>query len=130
MDHDVGDFELVQVEQRTEAVTVLLECAAVAMKIGDRAAKFLMRGTLRCRAHQLVAEAGKQAGAKNKRKRHQKDDAGENARDDPAVHPGRFSFRKDNTSEDGTSLAMKAWPTPRVRMKVSAPRVTFLSCAI
>ena len=45
-------------------------------------------------------------------------------------HCGCFSFRKLNTSEAGTSSAMKDWPMPRVRMKVSLPRLTFLSWAI
>ena len=34
------------------------------------------------------------------------------------------------TFSGGTSSAMKAWPMPRVRMKVSRPRFTFLSCAM
>src|SRR5690606_14203694 len=46
-------------------------------------------------------------------------------------HSARFSSsRKAMTSDAGTSRAMKARPTPCVRIKVSAPRLTFLSCFI
>src|SRR5439155_23391691 len=47
-----------------------------------------------------------------------------------AAHPAIFSSRNARTSLGARSLAMKAWPMPRVRMKVSRPRDTFLSCAI
>ena len=43
MDHDVGDFQLVQVQQRAHAVAVLLDHAALAVKHRHRAAQFLMR---------------------------------------------------------------------------------------
>jgi hypothetical protein len=36
-------------------------------------------------------------------------------------------LRKRSTVASATSLAMKLWPMPRVRMKVSLPRSTFLS---
>jgi hypothetical protein len=50
--------------------------------------------------------------------------------DDPDFHlyAPIFSARKERTSASGTSFAMKDWPMPCVRMKLSAPRVTFLSC--
>ena len=133
VDHDVGDFELVQVEQRAEAVAVLLDHRAVAVKVGDRAAQLLMRGALRRRANAARSRSRRAAGCEEA-------SASAARRTMPARtpatiqptggHPGWFSFRKDSTSEAGTSLAMKAWPTPWVRMKVSAPRETFLSCAM
>ncbi len=42
----------------------------------------------------------------------------------------RSASRKARTCRRSTSGAMKLLPMPRARMKVSAPRVTFLSCAI
>ena len=41
-----------------------------------------------------------------------------------------LSLRKARTSAASTSFSTKAWPMPRTRMKVSSPRLTFLSCAI
>src|SRR6185312_13126050 len=38
------------------------------------------------------------------------------------------SIRKLRIAAAGTSLATKAWPTPRARMKVSLPPSAFLSC--
>ena len=109
-----------------------LAAVPLRLRVGDGSARLLLGGALRSPAHDDEAEGGEQPGAEEQRERGQEDDAGEDASDDPAErdHPGRFSLRKDSTSEAGTSLAMKAWPMPRVRMKVSAPRVTFLSCAM
>ena len=41
-----------------------------------------------------------------------------------------FSAMKARTSAASTSRVTKAWPMPRTRMKVSWPRLTFLSCEI
>ena len=41
-----------------------------------------------------------------------------------------LSARKARTSAGSTSFSTKAWPMPRTRMKVSLPRLTFLSCAM
>ena len=43
MHHDVGDFELVQVEQAAHAVAVLLDHLPVAVELFERSAQFLMR---------------------------------------------------------------------------------------
>src|SRR5581483_7496681 len=41
-----------------------------------------------------------------------------------------ISVRNARTSAGSTLFSTKPWPMPRTRMKVSAPRFTFLSCAI
>src|SRR5690606_12265216 len=60
----------------------------------------------------------------------QQDDDGCDGYPDDGGQDGRISSRNSATAAGSTSFSMKLLPMPRVRMKVSAPRVTFLSWAI
>jgi hypothetical protein len=84
VDHDVGDFELGEVEQAADAVAILAHHEAVAAEIVDRAAQLVLRRALRLDARQLIAEHGKQARAHGN---DQQDEDGKDGDDGPAgVH--------------------------------------------
>ncbi len=86
MDHDVRHFELGEVEQAADAVAILTHHLAIATKIVDGAAQFVMGRTLRLDPHKFVAEKRQQARSKDKG---QQTEAGKRGNDDPAglAHP-------------------------------------------
>src|SRR5690606_855788 len=125
VDHHVGYLELVelgQIEQRIQAPAVLI------CRIGRTAALPIAP----LRRHVVGGPIARHTGKPVPEHHDQHQNRRKHCGDDPAglAHPVRFSLRKESTSDAGTSLAMKALPMPWVRMKVRAPRETFLSWAM
>src|SRR5690606_5027501 len=133
VNHHVRNFELVQIKQATHAVAILLDREAVAVEQRHRVAQLFARAEALLYGGQLQTEQGQERFSCQE----QRDENGEQRQvedeRDRVDHHAAFPVtvcRNASTSDEGTSLATKDWPMPRVRMKVSAPRETFLSCAM
>src|SRR6185503_408694 len=75
-----------------------------------------------------AGERGLGGGEQGRDGQEAEDDRGEGQ--DVGHQAAPSSLRKSDTAAASTSLAMKASPSPRARMKVSRPACAFLSCAM